>query len=109
LENPLARPGLIRDAFLALPDRAIAMLTWSVLVAEITFLPLSCFRRGRLIAWSAMMGMHLGIVLMVDFADLSFGMVMLHLFTFDPDWIPNSQRAAISRQRHAREHDATPA
>ena len=93
LENPLARPGLIRDAFLALPDRAIAMLTWSVLVAEITFLPLACLRMGRLVAWSGMLGMHLGIVLLVDFADLSFGMVMLHLFTFDPDWLPARMRS----------------
>jgi predicted DCC family thiol-disulfide oxidoreductase YuxK len=35
-----------------------------------------------------MIAMHLGILLMVDFADLSFGMVMIHLFTFDADWFP---------------------
>ena len=101
LENPLARPGLIRDAFLALPDRAIAMLTWSVLVAEITFLPLACFRMGRLVAWSGMLGMHLGIVLLVDFADLSFGMVMLHLFTFDPDWLPARMRSVSAAREVA--------
>jgi predicted DCC family thiol-disulfide oxidoreductase YuxK len=88
LENPLARPGFFRDVFLALPAGAIALLTWSVLAAEILFLPLCLWRRGRLIAWAAMLAMHAGIVLMVDFADLSFGMVMLHLFTFDPDWLP---------------------
>jgi predicted DCC family thiol-disulfide oxidoreductase YuxK len=32
--------------------------------------------------------MHLGILLVVDFADLSLGMVMIHLFTFDPAWLP---------------------
>ncbi len=42
---------------------------------------------GRLAAWSGMMVMHVGIVLMVDFADLTLGMVMIHLFTFDPDWL----------------------
>lgn len=88
LENPLARPGLIRDLTLALPALGIAVFTWSVLAAEILFLPLSLWRRGRLIAWTTMLVMHGGIVLMVDFADLSFGMVMLHLFTFDPDWLP---------------------
>lgn len=88
LENPLARPGFFRDAFLALPGWAIAGLTWGTLAAEIAFLPLCLHRRGRLIAWTAMLGMHVGILLLVDFADLSFGMVMLHLFTFDPEWFP---------------------
>jgi predicted DCC family thiol-disulfide oxidoreductase YuxK len=88
LENPLARPGFFRDVFLALPGWAIAIMTWSVLAAEVLFLPLCLGRRGRLIAWTTMLVMHAGIVLMVDFADLSFGMVMLHLFTFDPDWLP---------------------
>ena len=88
IDNPLARPGFFRDLFLGLPPGVIALLTWSVLAAEITFLPLSLFRWGRLVAWAGMLVMHLGIILMVDFADLSFGMVMLHLFTFDPDWFP---------------------
>ena len=77
------------------------MLTWSVLVAEITFLPLACFRMGRLVAWSGMLGMHLGIVLLVDFADLSFGMVMLHLFTFDPDWLPARMRSVSAAREVA--------
>jgi len=88
INNPLARPGFIRDLFLRMPGGVIAFMTWSVLAAEITFLPLSIWRKGRLVAWTVMLVMHLGIILMVDFADLSFGMVMLHLFTFDPDWLP---------------------
>jgi len=88
LENPLARPGIFRDLFLALPGWALTALTWFTLAAEISFLPLSVRRRGRMIAWSVMLAMHLGILLLVDFADLSFGMVMLHLFTFDPRWLP---------------------
>jgi predicted DCC family thiol-disulfide oxidoreductase YuxK len=38
-----------------------------------------------------MLLMHLGLMVVLDFADLSLGMVMLHLFTFDPAWIPSSQ------------------
>jgi predicted DCC family thiol-disulfide oxidoreductase YuxK len=86
VDNPLARPGVMRDGFLHLPAGMIAAFTWAVLVAEISFLPLSIWRRGRSIAWTVMLAMHLGILTMVKFADLSFGMVMLHLFTFDPDW-----------------------
>jgi predicted DCC family thiol-disulfide oxidoreductase YuxK len=36
-----------------------------------------------------MMGvMHLSLIGLIDFADLSLGMVMLHLFTFNPAWVP---------------------
>ena len=87
-DSPLARPGLFRDVFLALPAGVISLMTWGVLATEIRFLPRCLWRRGRLIAWAAMLAMHAGIVLLVDFADLSFGMVMLHLFTFDPDRLP---------------------
>ncbi len=88
IDNPLARPGFFRDLFLGLPAGVISLFTWFVLASEILFLPLSIWRSGRLVAWTGMLIMHLGIILMVDFADLSFGMVMLHLFTFDPAWLP---------------------
>jgi predicted DCC family thiol-disulfide oxidoreductase YuxK len=38
--------------------------------------------------------MHLALILLIDFADLSLGMVMLHLFTFDPAWIRPRVRGA---------------
>jgi predicted DCC family thiol-disulfide oxidoreductase YuxK len=88
IDNPLARPGFFRDLYLGFPPWLISLHTWGALVAEITFLPLCFHRWGRLAAWTAMLVMHLGIIAMVDFADLSFGMVMLHLFIFDPDWFP---------------------
>lgn len=88
IDNPLARPGVFRDLFLGFPPWLIALHTWAALAAEILFLPLCCHKWGRLAAWSSMLVMHVGIVLMVDFADLTFGMVMIHLFTFDPAWLP---------------------
>lgn len=88
LDNPLARPGFFRDLLLLLPPGGFKLLTWGTLALEILFLPLCFHRRGRLVAWTTMAGMHLGILLVVNFADLSFGMLMIHLFTFDPDWFP---------------------
>ena len=87
LDNPLARPGLIRDLLAGLPDGLLAALTWGTLAAEILFLPLAAWSRTRPWIWLAMAGMHLGIIAVVDFADLSAGMLMLHLFTFDPRWL----------------------
>lgn len=87
IDNPLARPGPIRDLFLAMPDGVLAFHTWFALAGEILFLPLCLWRRGRLIAWVWMVAMHLGILTMVAFADLTLGMLMVHLFTFDGAWV----------------------
>ncbi len=87
LENPLARPGFIRDAVLALPDEMLRFATWAGLLAELSFAPLALFRRLRPWLWGMMLLMHLGLILLIDFTDLSLGMIMLHLFTFDPAWI----------------------
>jgi predicted DCC family thiol-disulfide oxidoreductase YuxK len=40
-----------------------------------------------------MLLMHLGLMALIDFADLSLGMVMLHLFTFDPAWVRPAKAA----------------
>lgn len=88
VNNPLARPGLFLDAFLALPLWAIKLSTWGSLALEVSFVALCLNQRTRLWAWLATGGMHLGILLMIDFADLSFGMLMFHLFVFDPRWLP---------------------
>lgn len=98
LENPLARPGWIRDLILALPDGVLRLMTWGTLAAELLFLPLALWSRSRPWIWLTLVGMHLGILAVVDFADLSLGMLMLHLFTFDPAWLrPRGEKPVIVR------------
>ena len=91
LENPLARPGWLQQLVLALPDPALRLATWSALALELGFAPLALFRRLRPALWMALLGMHLGLALLIDFADLSLGMLILHLFTFNPDWVRPAQ------------------
>lgn len=88
LENPLARPGAVRAAVLALPDSVLRFATWATLTFELLFTPLVLFRRLRPWMWLLGLSMHVGLITLIDFADLSLGMVMLHLFTFDPAWVP---------------------
>ena len=90
LNNPLARPTFVRDLLLAAPAWTLRLATWGGL--ELTFAPLALFRRARPWIWTAMVGLHLGLMVLVDFAELSLGMVILHLFTFDPRWVPNRWR-----------------
>lgn len=83
LELPLARDTWLRTALLSLPEWAFAGMTWSALAAEITALPLFLFRATRRYAWAGLIGMQLGILCLLDFADLTAGMLLFHAFLFE--------------------------
>lgn len=100
LNNPLARPGLARDLVLALPAPCLRALTWASLGAELLFLPLTLTRTTRMVAWCALVAMNLGILFVINFADLTMGMLMIHLFTFDPTWFRT--RASTKNKTAAR-------
>jgi predicted DCC family thiol-disulfide oxidoreductase YuxK len=87
LANPLARENLLNRALIGLPESILKVITWGALALELSFAPLALFRRTRPYVWGLMLGMHIGLIALIDFADLSIGMLMLHLFTFDPAWI----------------------
>ena len=87
LENPLARPTILRDFMLALPMPLLKTFAWAGLFLEVAFAPLALSKKMRPLIWLAALVMHLSLIVLIDFADLSFGMVILHLFTFNPDWI----------------------
>ncbi len=87
MDNPLARPSLIREVFLSLPDAILHLMSWGALGLEIFFAPLVLIARIRPFMWGAMLAMHVVLMSVIDFADLSLGMVILHFFTFDPAWV----------------------
>jgi hypothetical protein len=87
LESPLARPGFLREALLALPGPVLRAASYAALGLELLFLPLALVPRLRRWVWTAMLGMHLSLIALIAFADLSFGMVVFHLFVADPAWL----------------------
>jgi len=96
INNPSTRPGPLGALFVALPSWVHHAASWSVLAIQVLFVPLCLTRKTRLVAWTLMLGVHVGVLAVVDFAHLAFGMVMLHMFTFDPDWF-GPRRAASGR------------
>ncbi|MCB0341868.1 MAG: DUF393 domain-containing protein [Pseudobdellovibrionaceae bacterium] len=91
LENPLARDTFLRGLLLD-HDGINRFLTWSSLALEILFLPLALISKTRPFAWLGIVGMHLGIITTIDFADLTSGVLIVHLFTFDSRWIKQPKR-----------------
>lgn len=92
--NPLGRRGPMHEVVESLPAIVFKSAAWGALGLELLFAPLSLLRRLRPWLWGALLAMHLLLIVLVDFADLSLGMVMLHLFTFDPAWIRPGRRGA---------------
>ena len=87
LQNPLVRPNKLRDLLLVLPPFMLKGMTWGALALEVSFAFLTPFKRIRPWIWLLMVSMHVGLLWMIDFADLTLGMLMVHFFTFDPLWI----------------------
>jgi Uncharacterized protein conserved in bacteria len=87
LENPLARPTPLRSLLLAMPPVSLHLATWTALILELAFAPLALFRRARPWIWTVMVGLQAGLLLLVSFADLTVGMLLVHFFTFDPGWL----------------------
>jgi predicted DCC family thiol-disulfide oxidoreductase YuxK len=87
LENPLARDHWLRDIALATPPIVLETLTWAVLFIELLFAPLALLRKLRPGLWLAMLLAQLGFLCFLNFADLTFPMLLAHLITFDPRWV----------------------
>lgn len=87
LENPLARDVPWREWLLAGPTSIPIVMTYLSLALETLFFPLALFRWTRPWVWLAMVGMHFGILSLIGFADLTWGVLMIHFFTFDARWL----------------------
>ena len=88
LNSPLSRDNFLRDFLLNSPEIVLKLATWTSLALEISFLPLGMFYHTRLYFWLAYIGFHLGIIALINFTDLTLGVISIHLFTFDPRWLP---------------------
>ncbi|HWU44422.1 MAG TPA: hypothetical protein VN132_13320 [Bdellovibrio sp.] len=86
LNNPLARDNAFHDWLLTGPRSLYAAMTWFVLFLELAFLPLSLWHSARPWVWLLMTALHIGILATVGFADLTLGMLITHLFVWDPQW-----------------------
>jgi predicted DCC family thiol-disulfide oxidoreductase YuxK len=92
LSDPLAGQTFLGKLVLLLPPSLISLATWSVLALEISFAPLAILRRVRPWVWLALFGLQLSLMALGQFADSSAGMLMLHLFAFDPAWVKGKEK-----------------
>lgn len=87
LHNPLARDTWFKEWLLTLPPIYLKCLTWGILWVEILFVPLAMITQLRPLAWLVMLIVQGGFLVCLHFADLTIPMLLIHLLTFDPNWI----------------------
>jgi predicted DCC family thiol-disulfide oxidoreductase YuxK len=88
LALPLARDNALHEWILSAPDGILMAMTWGSLAMEILALPLLLISSARKWIWLGLLSMQVGILTLVDFADLTGGMLLAHLFVFDRNWMP---------------------
>lgn len=93
LENPLARDHFLRSLLLSFDPWVLQWLTWGVTAIELIFLVLILYRPLRIFVWTFMLFVQFGFLVFLNFADLTFPMLLIHLLTFDPDWIKSKVRS----------------
>ncbi|WP_114521407.1 DCC1-like thiol-disulfide oxidoreductase family protein [Altererythrobacter sp. ZODW24] len=93
LDNPLARDWFLRDIFLAVPAVILKGLTWFILAIELLFAPLALIKRLRPWLWGGMFFVQFGFAFLLNFPDLTFAMLIFHMFTFNPAWLRSKSLA----------------
>ena len=93
LEWTWARDWWLNDFFLDGPHWITTALTYGTLALELFYAPCSLSRILRPVVWAAMVLMHLNILMLIDIVDLTTGVLLIHLFTFDSRWIKRRNRA----------------
>lgn len=86
LESPLAHDNFLRDLLLQYPS-FLKWNTWFSLFLEISCLPLGVFYYTRLPYWIIYFCFHVGILMLINFADLTIGVLMIHFFVFEDRWM----------------------
>jgi sterol desaturase/sphingolipid hydroxylase (fatty acid hydroxylase superfamily) len=100
LTSPVARQNFIVE-FILSDMTYVKIMSWGSLFLEISSLFLGTFYRTRKYYWFMYIGFHVGILATVNFVDLTFGMIVAHLFTFDASWF-NFTRWLVEEYDHNR-------
>ncbi|HYB98716.1 MAG TPA: hypothetical protein VEC57_06225 [Candidatus Limnocylindrales bacterium] len=105
LDSPLVRDTLLREVLQGLHEYVLGFLTWAALALELLYAPLALIRALRPWLWLGMVLMHLALLMLADFVDLSLAMLMIHFFTFNPGWL--TLRVPLRRRAWRMEADAS--
>lgn len=70
----------------------LSFLTWMFLISEILFFPMILFKKLRKWPWLLMTLNQMGIMFVFNMPSLTLGMLLFHIFLFDPNWCFRTRR-----------------
>jgi predicted DCC family thiol-disulfide oxidoreductase YuxK len=88
LDGPLARPGFVHTILLLMPDALMQVVTWATLGVSLAFLPLAMIPKLAPWVWGLGLVAQLCILVTTNSGGVAMGIVLLHLFAFNPGWLP---------------------
>lgn len=100
LTGPLVRENNLMVSLILILPFGTKMMTWGSLFLEVSALFIGTFHRTRSTYWLLFMGFHVGILLTVNFTDLTLGMMIAHLFTFDASWFEFTRKLVVKYDRN---------
>lgn len=89
LNSVLARDNFIVKTLISMP-LILKISTYASLFAEISFVFFGLFKKLRKLYWYFFLFFHIGILTTINFTDLTFGMIVSHLFLYDGRWFINT-------------------
>jgi len=94
LESPLARDSDLGNLLTTYPY-FLTTLTYLTLLGELLFLPLAISPLSRKYIWILMTLMHLGVLALVNFPELTLSILLFHFFIFDSKWLSLKKEFAL--------------
>ncbi len=98
VDMPHAARHPLADLVLSFPAWLMQLATWAALAGELLFAPLCVHWSGRSVAWSIMTLMHVVLLVLMNFREISVAMLLVHVFTFDTRW-PAQWRTVFAASR----------
>lgn len=86
-ETSIAWNWPVTNFMKSMPLIFLKLQTWIAVALQVTSLPLYLFRKTRFWAWILMVGMHILTLLTLNIVQVSFGILLFHLFVADYSWL----------------------
>lgn len=79
-----------------IPENIFYILNWLALAIEVVCLPLALFRTTRKWSWCCLTFLQLMILLTINISPIVFGMLPIHIFTFNTSWFRKKKVVIIT-------------
>jgi len=86
-ERFVTNSGVLAQFFFELPLAVQRVVCWFVVGVQAAFFPCALWGPSRAVVWTAMLLMHIGVIVTFPIPEISCTILLFHLFVFDARWL----------------------